>query len=127
MEFIDRGDEILVRLEEYDTVREIHLNADPTASVESSILGYSEGRWEGETLVVATTDLNWSYSIGQNGLPQSDDVTLTERFTVNEDGSRLHYEITIVDPYTFTEPLTLAKHWVYIPGDEVLPFECTEE
>ena len=65
------------------------------------------------------TDINWPYSFGQNGLPQSDEVTLTERFTVNEDGSRLDYEITSVDSHTFTEPLTLDKHWVYIPGDEV--------
>ena len=45
---------------------------------------------------------------------------------VNEEGSRLGYEVVVTDAWLFTEPVTLSKSWRWIPRDAVLPFECTE-
>ena len=81
---------------------------------------------QGETLVVTTTNLGWPYSFGQIGIPQSEEVELTERFTVVDDGGRLEYEITSSDPATFSEPLTLTKSFLWVPGLELLPYECSE-
>jgi len=50
-----------------------------------------------------------------------------ERFTVVDDGARLRYEITANDPATFTEPLTLTKYYLWVPGLEIRPYECAEE
>ena len=90
-----------------------------------SILGRSVGRWEGSVLVVETDRINWSY-FNQRGLRQSEAIELIERFSPSEDGARLDYELTVTDSQLFTEPAVLTKSWVWVPGDEVLPFDCTE-
>jgi hypothetical protein len=126
MEFVDQGDQIVLRLEEYDTVRMISMRSEPSdESIEATPLGHSVGRWEGRTLVVETDRISWRY-FSQNGLLQSEAIELVERFTPSEDGARLDYELTITDPALFTEPAVLTKSWVWVPGDQVLPFDCRE-
>ena len=127
VEFIDNGDHIVFLMEEFDTRRVIHMtdNADDPDATPSP-LGHSTGHWEDGTLVVNTSRINWPW-YDQNGLPQSDAVETVERFTVNEEGSRLEYEVVVTDRWLFTEPVTLAKSWRWIPGDEVLPFDCTDD
>ena len=90
-----------------------------------TLLGHSVGRWDGSTLVVETGHINWRY-FNQNGLQQSDAMELVEHFTPSEDGARLDYELTITDAALFTETEVVTKSWVWVPGDEVLPFDCTE-
>ena len=48
-------------------------------------------------------------------------------FTPSEDGTRLQYALTITDPATFTEPVTLRKYWTWRPDAQVRPFECNAE
>jgi hypothetical protein len=124
IEFRRDGDDIALHLEEYDTVRTIHMDREePPASTDPSPLGYSVGRWEGETLVVTTTRLNWPW-LTQGGVPQSQGATLSERFTPVADGSRLTYELTVTDPVNFTEPVTRGKQWLYLPDQALRPYEC---
>ena len=125
MEFVDQGDEILIRLEEYDTVRVIRMNGTVADDSTPTLLGHSVGHWEGSALVVETDRIDWEH-FNQNGLKQSDDMHVVERFTPSPDGARLDYELTITDPALFTEPETVTKSWIWIPGDEVLPFDCVE-
>jgi hypothetical protein len=122
IEFVDNGDEILLKIEEFDTVRVISLEPS-TAAQSPAPLGHSVGRWEGNTLAVKTDGINWPY-FDQNGYRQSDAIETLERFALDEVGSRLDYELTIVDPGLFTEPVTLRKSWRWVPGDQVLPFNC---
>jgi hypothetical protein len=69
MEFVDQGDAIVLRIEEYDTARTIHMNAaEPVAARSKTRLGYSTGRWEGKTLFVETTHVNERY-LGGMGIP----------------------------------------------------------
>lgn len=127
VEFIDEGDRIVVRMEEFDAMRVIHMNGDADGQdAPPSRMGHSTGHWEGDTLVVRTSRINWPY-FDQNGLHQSEDLETVERFTVNEEGSRLDYEVVVTDPWLFTEPVTLGKSWRWIPGDAVLPFNCAED
>jgi len=124
LEFLDRGDRIELRLEEYDTLRTIFLNPDTAPEPVPSIYGYSTGSWEGETLVVETSSLNWGHLMGR-GIRLSDSVKIIERFTPAESGGRLEYQITVIDPTTFTEPVVMDKSWVYLPDVQVEPYECT--
>ena len=127
MEFVDRGDHILLRLEESDTVRTISMRGGPSdESVQATPLGHSVGRWDGLTFVVETRRINWR-NFSQNGLIQSEAIEVIERFTPSEDGAHLDYELRITDPALFTEPAVLTKSWVWVPGDRVLPFDCTED
>ncbi len=75
--------------------------------------------------MVETDRISWRY-FNQVGLLQSEAIELVERFTPSEDGARLDYELTVTDPALFTEPAVLTMSWVWVPGDQVLPFDCTE-
>ena len=72
------------------------------------LLGDSRGRWEGNTLVIETTNLTDKTSIGLNGngLRHSDQMTMTERIT-RVGADELRYEVTVNDPKTYTKPFTL--------------------
>jgi hypothetical protein len=125
MEIIDEGDVIVIRQEENDSMRTVYMNADTTpANPIPSDMGHSVGHWEGETLVVKTTHVNWPYFDGL-GVPQSEDAELDERFTVSADGNRLNYTILVTDEATFTEPVLMDRFWSWIPGTEVEPYNCT--
>ncbi len=124
MEFVDEGDRILLRIEEYDLVRTIHMTTEGAAmEPEHSLLGHSVGRWEGDTLVVETTRIDYPH-FDKTGIPQTQAVHNLERFTVNGEGSRLDYAVTVTDPAIFTEPVEMTKAWVYRPGETINPYDC---
>ncbi len=121
---LDGGD-LLLRLEEYDLERRIDMHASvPPAGAFQSPLGYSVGRWDGGALVVTTTKIDWPY-FSQLGIPQSPDVSIVERFAPSDDGSRLDYQMTVTDAATFTRPVVLGQHWLWLPSVRLLPYECT--
>jgi hypothetical protein len=122
-EFVDRGREILLRTELYDTERTIHMDrsAPPTGEPHSK-LGYSVGEWRDGDLIVTTTLVNWRY-FDNLGTPQSEDVRIVERFTLSADQSRLDVEMTVVDPATFTAPAVLKTYWQVYAGD-VNRYDC---
>jgi len=66
-------------------------------------MGDSWGRWEGETLVVETTNINPDQSI--IGFNPSERVKITERLT-RVDPNTINYEFTVDDPGTFTRPFS---------------------
>jgi hypothetical protein len=126
LEFSQQGEDIVLRLEEYDTVRTIHMGAgaNPAAQPEAK-LGYSVGRWDGRDLVVTTTRIN-SGTFDSVGIPISTKAEIMERFSPAEDGSRLDYKMTVTDPETFTKPVDLGKHWIYLPDVRLQKFACSD-
>jgi hypothetical protein len=126
LEFVDRGDTILLRIEEYDTVRTIHLtDTAPSRSPGESLLGQSVGRLEGKTLVVDTTALSARF-LAQRGQPLGPSAQLHERFAVSADGSRLNYVLTVTDLENYTMPFEVKRSWVWRPGEQVLAFNCAQ-
>ncbi len=126
IEFVRQGDNILLRLEEHDTERLIHMSLDHSVRPASySAYGFSTGRWEGSSLVVQTTNIDTPY-LTINGTPQSREISLVERFSVNESEDQLDYTILITDPMTFTEPFELTRYLIWKPEILVRPFECQE-
>jgi hypothetical protein len=126
IEFVrqDNGD-ILLKLEEYDLTRYLHMNPNVARELtQPSPLGDSVGRWDGATLVVTTTRISWPF-FTQLGIRQSPHVRIVERFTPSNDGSRLDYAMTVTDPQTFTRPVVLSQHWLWLPSVTLLPYECT--
>ena len=124
LEFTDGGSELTLRSHEHDIVRTIHMEPAPDPSTQPvDPLGYSVGTWDGDTLVVTTTRVDWPLS-DEAGTPQSPDVRLVERFIPAPDGSRLDYELTAYDPVNLTGPSVRTAHWMWVPGLAVLPYEC---
>ncbi len=123
VQFEDRGATIVLHLEEYDTVRVIHMSDNAPVPTAKSLLGHSVGRWDGSSLVVTTTGISWPY-IAPNGLPQGSSSRMVERFTPSADGKRLQYTVTITDPATFTKPAELHRAWLWHAGESVHPYNC---
>jgi hypothetical protein len=121
--FEDRGKTIVLRLEEYDTVRTIHMSDGVPVPTSKSLLGHSVGVWDGATLVVTTTGISWPY-IAPNGLPQGPQSRMVERFTPTPDGKRLDYSVTITDPDTFVTPAVLKRAWLWSPTERLRKYEC---
>jgi hypothetical protein len=86
-------------------------------------MGSSVGHFEGDTLVVETTNLTDQMAIGRV-LP-SEDVKLTERFT-RIDPDMIDYRVTVEDPRTFEQPWTYRLTLTTQPGYEVLEYSCHE-
>ncbi len=122
--FTDNGDTVELQTEYFGVTRTIHLaGAVDPETVPPSPLGYSTGHWEGDTLVVETTRINYPY-FSSGGAPQSEDVHVLERFTLSEDQSELTLQMTITDPLTFTEPATAERLYVAL-GAEFVVLDCT--
>ena len=97
------------------TNRVIYMNGAMPASVDingktelpvESWMGRSNGKWEGNTLIVVTADQNEKTWFDRAGNFHSDDLKVTERFTLI-DSSHIKYEATMDDPKTFSKPWTI--------------------
>jgi hypothetical protein len=87
--------------------------------------GDSIGRWEGDTLVVETKNLNGKTWLNEVGDVISHAATIVERFTA-VDADRIDYEATLTDPVVFTRPWTIAMPLNRQPG-EMLEVACLED
>lgn len=90
-----------------------------------SWLGYSVGRWEGNTLVVDTIgfhDKSWLDRIGHT---HSDALHIVEKFR-RRDVGRLEIEITLDDPNTFTRPITFTQPATLRSEGDLLEYFCTD-
>lgn len=125
VEFVRDGDRILMRIEEYDSLRVIHMNESAEPPDEHTLFGFSRGHFEGETLVVETDHIQAQY-FDPDGVPQSEHMRIVERFTPNAAYDRLDYRITIDDPVYFAEPFDLTRYFVWKPEMRVHPYECLE-
>ena len=126
MELVDGGDEITLRLEQWDGVRTIHMDRSiDSADPPPTRMGYSVGRWEGRTLIVESKKFE-SGAYDDRGTPQSAAMRVVERFTLSEDETRLDWSASVIDPETFTEPVARQNlHFSWVPGEEVKPFDCS--
>jgi hypothetical protein len=90
-------------------------------------MGDSRGRWEGNALVVETTNLTDRTSIGLNGngLRHSEAMRLVERFA-RVDADTIQYEVTIDDPKTYSRPWKMAFPFTTQPGYQVFEYACHE-
>jgi len=124
IEFIDRAETIVLRLEMWDNSRTIHMTDDAGSRLQqASPLGYSVGRWEDDSLLVTTTNIDWPY-FDEVGTPQSSEIEVEERFSLSDDETVLDYQINITDPNTLLEPAVRHARWVWIPGEEIQTYGC---
>lgn len=130
--FIERDGDIVLQNEYFALERTIHMSPGYDLNAgDATALGRSIGRWEDGALIVTTTAIDWPYFqlYGLEGVPQSPAMQIIERFSIDETGNELRYDLTATDPATFTRPVRaegyLSFRWV--PGLELLPYECVTE
>ena len=89
-------------------------------------LGYSVGRWEGDTLVVTTAGFNDRQWLDSGGHPQTESLRLTERMR-RRDFGHMDFEMTIDDPKAFTTPFTIKTERLLAPDTDLLEDVCENE
>ena len=87
--------------------------------------GYSRGRWDGDTLVVETTNFRDGGWLDINGSPLTDAAKMTERFRRPNYGT-LTIEVTVDDPKAYTKPWTVTLTQRIMVDEEMLEFICLE-
>jgi hypothetical protein len=126
-QFLQRPGEVVILYDYNHTSRVIHLDGRPHLG--SSIrlfMGDSIGRWEGNTLVVDTTNFNDRTAYSREIPYLSDALHTLERFTI-ADANSIDYEVTIDDSKLFTKPWRVAGYFTRVPkGTESLEFACAE-
>ena len=100
---------VVLVYEAFNLWRQVHLDGREFADdLNPSWLGFSKGRWEGDTLVVETRGLNGKPWLDHNGLPASDKLVVIEKFSRPNIG-RLDIKYTINDPTYYTRPWTTTE------------------
>jgi hypothetical protein len=126
---IQQSDDVIVFLHEFQGSRRIVSLADRAhlpAEI-SLFMGDGIGHWEGDTLVIETTNNNAITWLDTGGNRHSDRLVVTERFTpINNDSYR--YEATFVDVDAYTTQWTIAAPMTRggDPNAEILEFACVE-
>jgi hypothetical protein len=104
---------VVVEHQFMDSRRVIHLdNTAPPADAPRSTMGYSTGRFDGDALVVTTTNFTAAALEPRYAVMHSQDLKLTERIEVDDTTHELQITWTIDDPVVFKEPHTQQEIFV---------------
>jgi hypothetical protein len=124
MRIVQSPTEVAISYEMLHDTRVIPLDGRAQASAGvRQYMGSSVGRFEGNTLVVETTNFTDELSVGR--MPHSEDLKLTERFT-RIDPDMIDYVVTVDDPRTYAAPWTFRLTLTTQPDYEVLEYSCHE-
>jgi len=108
--------------------RVIYTDGRPQGQAAEAVLTYygtSVGRWDKDTLVVDSIGYNERFWFTNGGLPHTEALHLTERFS-RPDASTLKYEVTVDDPRTYTRPWTGGWTLQWVPGEDIEEYFCEE-
>ncbi len=98
----------------------------PSDDANPSWLGYSVGRWEGNTLVVDTTGFNGKMWLDVAGHPTTEALHITERFR-RRDFGHLELTLTIDDPKAYTKPWAVTETLEFFADTDLLESVCENE
>jgi hypothetical protein len=125
-QIVQSQNNILISYEYAGAVRVINMGA-PTKAPADSWMGWSNGHWEGETLVVDVTSQMEDTWFDRSGNFHSDALHVVERYTPRS-ADTLNYEVTIEDPKVFSRPwkisMPLYRH--VEKNARLLEYKCPE-
>lgn len=117
---------VVILYEPFGAFRQIFLDGRPLPEDPNPTwMGYSVGRWEGDTLVVETTGFNGKKWLDQEGHPATDALRTTERFR-RRDFGHLDIQFIVDDPKAYTKPWILNLPQLFYADTELLEFVCNE-
>lgn len=141
IQILEAPDQIVLQAENIAMPRRIYTDGrGHPEDLDSSWMGHSIGRWEGDVLMVDTVGTNGKTramnGVGANAgvsiedkdrrFPASDQLHLVERLRVVAEGEILEDQITINDPKTYTSPITLKHYWQRRPDLNMMEYYCGE-
>jgi len=125
-QIVQSANNILISYQFAGAVRVINMGK-PTEAPAPSWMGWSNGKWEGDTLVVDVTSQVEDSWFDRSGNYHSDSLHVVERYTPRS-ADTMMYEATIEDPKVFSRPwkisMPLYKH--VEKGAQLMEFKCPE-
>jgi hypothetical protein len=128
-QIVQGNKDILFVYEYASSNRIVHMSNHTEAPVDSW-MGWSNGKWDGDTLVIEAkgfNDLSWFDRAGNH---HSDALAVTERYSImpGSGGNVLNYTARIEDPKTFTRAWTIAMplYRRVEPTAQLLEYKCVE-
>jgi hypothetical protein len=127
MKIVQTPNLVLV-LYEYDTIfRQIFVDGrDLPDDPNPQWMGYSVGRWEGDTLVVTSAGFNDRSTLDLGGHPHTEALRVTERFH-RRDAGHIDVQMTLDDPKAYTRAWTFPIELDLIPDGELIEYFCENE
>ena len=119
--------DILFVYEYASSNRIVHMLTHQEPPVDSW-MGWSDGKWDGDTLVIDVTGNNDSTWFDRSGNHHSDQLKVTERYQLAPGANHINYSATITDPKTFSRPWTIRMplYRRMEPNAQLLEFKCVE-
>lgn len=117
----------LILLEQWADYRQIFTDGRALPEIRKpSWLGYSVGRWDGDTFVAETAGLNDVSWLGNDGWPRTEAMRITERFRRINFGS-LEVQFTFDDPKAYTRPWSVTGSFQLLPDTEIMEYICENQ
>jgi hypothetical protein len=119
---------VIIRNEMIHETRSIPLDGRPHVGARiRQYMGDSRGHWDGDTLVIETTNFNGKVGMTRNGntAPTSAELRLVERLT-RTDADTMQYEATVTDPRTWVRPWKVALPFKRHPDYGMFEYACHE-
>jgi hypothetical protein len=108
-------------------VRHIYLNTFHSKNPKPSWYGESVGHYEnGDTLVIDTIGQNNKSFVDAYRTPHTDQIHVTERWTLSADGKYINVIVHVEDPGAFTTPWTAIQRWRRVEDAPILQVPCNE-
>jgi hypothetical protein len=125
--FINTPDRVVILYEMYYLYRQIFTDGRdfPKEVLSPSWMGYSIGKWDGDTFVVETAGFNEQMWMDSQGHPHTEQMHVIERFQ-RKDFGHMVVDVTINDPGAYSKPwgATIKQHLV--PDSELIEFVCEQ-
>jgi hypothetical protein len=107
-------------------IRRIYLDRPAPRNQPLTWLGYSEGHWDGDTLVVTTTRINDRTFIDDEGSSKSTSLKTIERYRKIDGGKQLELTMTIDDPVTLEHPYSYKRYYQWRSDTRPMEYICEE-
>jgi hypothetical protein len=118
-------DRLELRYGEWDARRTIYMDGRKRPGNEPlSLLGYSTGHWEGDTLVIETSGIRANQTPWQS--EHSDQLHVVEHYTRSKDGKTLTLTATMDDPWSLREPVVIKHVWAWAPDQIIAAYDQCE-
>lgn len=124
LEILQSERQLTILYESFHEVRRISLDGRGfPENLPTTSMGYSNGHWEGSTLVVETSLLRPAF-VDQAGQPVSENARVVERISMSDDGQNLRSMLTLHDPENYNRPIVRYRQWRRTPDITMLEYDC---
>jgi len=125
---IVQGNKDILFVYEYASSNRIVHMADHEEPPVDSWMGWSNGHWEGDTLVIEVIGHNDQTWLDRSGNHHSAQLKVTERWSLAPGGNHLNYEATLEDPATYSRPWTIRMPMYrrMEQNAQILEYKCVE-